>query len=101
MKYMLLDAVPVVTIWGGAGLTAVVGVVSYLFSRSEKKQDEEIKEMKDRQSRDNDALKKCIEKLELEDRKINEKINEVNIKILTDINGLGIKLAEFKRDLTK
>lgn len=86
----ILDALPGFTWWGGFAVTTIMGILGWLFKQTT----DNLKKTIERHDDD-------IEDLKDKDRATNDKINNVNLKILDDIHGLGIKLAEFKRDISK
>lgn len=90
MNHYLLDPLPGFTWWGGFGITIIIGIISFLFKTalaSEKEKREGIED--------------DIKELQKEDAALREKLNDINLTFVGQINSILIRLAEFKRDLTK
>lgn len=88
-RFVLLEDIPGVYWTVGLLVPIIFGVVSYLINLNVSRQNKEI-----------DSIKEDIDDLKEKDRATNDKINDVNLKILNDINGIMVKLAELKRDLS-
>ena len=94
---ILLDAMPGFTWWGGFAVTALMGVISWLFKASQDNLKEKFKELQ----QDMDSLRKDNEHVRHELREIRDNMHKLNLELMQRINDVGMKIAEFKRDLSK
>ena len=99
MRFILLDISPeavwIVGIVIGVVITIISGLVKYSISELRKL----IDKIESNNIRDHDNFEKYIKNLEKEDQVIKSTINDVNVKILVEVNSITVKLAEYKRDI--
>ncbi len=94
---ILLEALPGFTWWGGFAVTAIMGVISWLFKASQDSLKEKFRELEG----DVEGLRKDNQELRKETREIRDNMHKLNLDLMKQINDVGIKIAEFKRDLSK
>lgn len=99
MRFILLDISPeavwIVGIIIGVVITIISGLVKYSISELRKL----IDKIEANNIRDHDNFERYIKNLEKEDQVIKSTINDVNVKILVEVNSITVKLAEYKRDI--
>ena len=94
---ILLDTLPGFTWWGGFAVTAIMGVISWLFKASQDNLKEKFKQLEN----DVDALRADNDRVRSELREIRDNMHKLNLELMQRINDVGMKIAEFKRDLSK
>ncbi len=96
---ILLDNVTGFLSWLPYAFPVVVGVISYFFKQDKDREKERVDRMDAENKKDHENFEKYIKELEKDNQEVRKIINEVNLQVLKDINELGIKLAEYKREL--
>ena len=94
---ILLDAMPGFAFWGGIVSTIIMAVISWLFKASQDNLKEKFKELQ----QDMDSLRRDNEQVRHELREIRDNMHKLNLELMQRINDVGMKIAEFKRDLSK
>ena len=82
----------------GIIVTIVISVISGLVKYSLTLLRNMIDKMEQENRDDHQNFTKYIKELEKEDQSIKSTINDVNLKILVEVNSIAVKLAEYKRD---
>ena len=94
---ILLDTLPGFTFWGGIVSTIVMAVISWLFKAAHDSLKEKFKELEN----DVNSLRNDNERVRNELREIRDNMHKLNLELMKQINDVGIKIAEFKRDISK
>ena len=89
------DVVWIVGIIIGAVISIISGLVKYSLTELRKL----IDKIEANNLKDHENFEKYIKDLEKEDQLIKSTINDVNVKILVEVNSITVKLAEYKRDI--
>ena len=98
MKFILMEISPSVIWVLGIIVTIVISVISGLVKYSLTLLRNMIDKMEQENRDDHQNFTKYIKELEKEDQSIKSTINDVNLKILVEVNSIAVKLAEYKRD---
>ena len=99
MKFILLDEMVVLFSYLPYLFPIAVGTISYFFNQSQVREKARLGKIDSDNEKDHNNFMEYIKNLEKADEEIRKMLNDVNIQILKDINGLTVKLAEYKRDI--
>jgi hypothetical protein len=88
MHPILLDELPGFTWWGGIGISIIIAIVSTLFKMN-----------MDAQKKQTEGLEKDIKELQSDVRKIETGMTDIRMTILKEINEVGMKIADFRREI--
>lgn len=97
MNNILLEALPGFTWWGGFAVTAIMGIISWLFNAALKAE----REKGTRMQAEIDELEAGLVDLNKKFDLMKDSMHHLQLEILGKINEVGIKIEGFRRDLSK